>query len=105
VSSDKYFNGETADDFVNRFDDINNNLAFEATIEKPTKDMSIVSPTKDMSIVSPTKDMSIVSPAKDTSNVSLELSETISVFVAKISSKNLTNGDHKLDSDISFTLR
>jgi hypothetical protein len=96
VSSDKYFNGETADDFVNRFDDINNNLAFEATIEKPTKDMSIVSPTKDMSIVS---------PAKDTSNVSLELSETISVFVAKISSKNLTNGDHKLDSDISFTLR
>jgi hypothetical protein len=96
VSSDKYFNGETADDFVNRFDDINNNLAFEATIEKPTKDMSLVSPTKDMSIVS---------PAKDTSNVSLELSETISVFVAKISSKNLTNGDHKLDSDISFTLR
>jgi hypothetical protein len=96
VSSDKYFNGETADDFVNRFDDINNNLAFEATIEKPTKDMSLVSPTKDMSIVS---------PAKYTSNVSLELSETISVFVAKISSKNLTNGDHKLDSDISFTLR
>jgi hypothetical protein len=87
VSSDKYFNGETADDFVNRFDDINNNLAFEATIEKQTKDMSIVS------------------PAKDTSNVTLELSETISVFVAKISSKNLTNGDHKLDSDIFFTLR
>jgi hypothetical protein len=87
VSSDKYFNGETADDFVNRFDDINNNLAFEATIEKPTNDMSVVS------------------PAKDTSNVSLELSETVSVFVAKISSKNLTNEDRKLDADISFTLR
>jgi hypothetical protein len=87
VSSDKFFNGETADDFVNRFDDINNNLAFEATIEKSAKDTSKIS------------------PAKDTSIVILDLSETISVFVAKISSKNLSNGDLKIDTDIALKLR
>lgn len=85
MSSDKYFNGETADDCVNRFDDVNNNLAFEAT-EKVTKDISKVSLV-----------------AKDTSSV--ELSETVSVFVTKIASKNLTNGDSKIDSDISITMR
>lgn len=86
MSSDKYFNGETADDFVNRFDDINNNLAFEAT--EKAKDTSQVSLS-----------------AKATSKVSVELSETVSVFISKITSKNLTTGDRQIDSDISVLLR
>lgn len=86
MSSDKYFNGETADDFVNRFDDINNNLAFEST--EKAKDTSQVSLL-----------------AKDMSKVSMELSETVSVFISKITSKNFNIGDRQIDSDISVLLR
>lgn len=77
MSSDKYFNGETPEELVNQFDDINNNLAFEAT--------EVL--------------------AKDTSKISEELSDTVSVHISKIASKNLTNRDHKIDDNICILLR